>query len=360
MGKPAFSSMDFVEDRLLHSVPHNVTKIGTVSICIGGGKPELKERKLAAQEENVVIKAGDAVLTLMPRLGGKIASIRVQGHELLQAPLLPYSPRTKFMGFDEADASGWDECLPSVAGCSVQTAAGQAHIPDHGDLWRLPWQVLQASEDAATLRVNGFSLPLQLTRSIIFTETQTGYRLQLLYSLTNLGAYDLPWSWAAHPLYAVDAGDRILLPESVQFVRVEGSGNHRLGLQNSSIAWPIATTPAGDQVDLSTAAAADSGFGDKLFAGPFQSKSDGWATLERPKIGLRLTVRFEPALTPYLGLWLCYGGWPDAQGQKQVCVALEPATAPVDSLATTGPWSRVLEPGETCTWPMELAIDRMN
>jgi galactose mutarotase-like enzyme len=267
------------------------------------------------------------------------------------------------MAFDQADASGWDECLPSVAECTIETAAGSAHVPDHGDLWRIPWQVLQASEDAATFRANCFSLPLQLTRSVICATTNTGWRLQLLYSLTNLGAYNVPWSWAAHPLFVVEAGDRILLPKSVKTVRVEGSGGNRLGVHDDSIAWPTPTLRDSSVVDLSTAAAPDSGFGDKLFAGPFTSQTDGWATLERPGIGLSLTVRYEPALTPYLGLWLCYGGWPDAQdansGPKQVCVALEPATAPVDSLAATGSWSRMLEPGESFTWPMELTIERL-
>jgi len=36
---------------------------------------------------------------------------------------------------------------------------------------------------------------------------------------------------------------------------------------------------------------------------------------------------------------------------------MEPATAPVDSLAETGPWSRVLAPGESYRWPMTVAID---
>jgi len=74
-------------------------------------------------------------------------------------------------------------------------------------------------------------------------------------------------------------------------------------------------------------------------------------------------VRFAPAATPYLGLWICFGGWPDGlgneSGAKQVCVALEPATAPTDSLADIGPWSRMIAPGETFTWPMELVIDRV-
>jgi galactose mutarotase-like enzyme len=86
----------------------------------------------------------------------------------------------------------------------------------------------------------------------------------------------------------------------------------------------------------------------------------GWCALERVRVGLRLTVRFDPSFTQYLGLWLCYGGWPQGEGAKQFCVAAEPATAPVDSLAETGSWSRWLEPGETTNWPMELAIDRIS
>jgi galactose mutarotase-like enzyme len=321
---------------------------------------------LAGTKENVVIQSGQCTVTLMPALGGKIGSLRVRDRELLQAPLQAYGPRTQAMAFSGSDASGWDECLPSVAECSVTTEAGQALIPDHGDLWRVPWQVLQASGDSATMRANCFSLPLQLTRSTILSETPSGWRLQLLYSLTNLGAYRVPWSWAAHPLFAVEQGDRIVLPESIHTLRVEGSGGNRLGAGGDTVSWPIAKTGHGTEqgieIDLRNVEAADSGVGDKLFAGPLEDAQDGWAILERPTAGLRLTVRFEPALTPYLGLWLCYGGWPDtpgATGLKQVCVALEPATAPVDALNNTGPWSRWLDIGETFTWPMELEINEI-
>lgn len=316
----------------------------------------------AGTKENVVIQAGLCALTLIPALGGKLASLRVQSKdrtdELLQSALHPYAPRTHTMGFSEADASGWDECLPSVADCTLETEAGTASVPDHGDLWRVPWQVLNASEDSATLRANCFSLPLQLTRSVILSESLTGWQLQFLYSLTNLGAYNVPWSWAAHPLFAAEAGDRILLPESIQTLRVEGSGDNRLGGNGDTVAWPLARTARGAETDLSIASSPDSGFGDKLFTGQL-SPSDNWATLERKRLGLRLTVRFDSRLTPYLGLWLCYGGWPGGAGKQQVCVALEPTTAPVDSLAISGPWSRSLEPGETFTWPMELQIERI-
>jgi len=259
------------------------------------------------------------------------------------------------MSFDESDASGWDECLPSVAACQVETEAGTAAIPDHGDLWRVPWQVVETTADSVTMRARCFSIPLELTRSLLLLETPAGWQLQLLYTLANRGAERVPWSWAAHPLFHCEPGDRIVLPPDVAQVRLEGSRGGRLGPGGIELQWPVATLADGARHDLSLVHAAATGWADKLFTGALPA---GWAVLERPSISMRITVRFDPTVTPYLGLWLCYGGWPEGDTAKQVCVALEPATAPVDSLAETGAWSRWLAPGETISWPMEVTLER--
>ena len=316
---------------------------------------------MAVKEENVVITAGSCSVLVMPAQGGKIASLRIGSHELLHPPLNPYGPRNRTMGFSEGDASGWDECLPSVAECSVTTKAGTMTVPDHGDLWRVPWQVLESTEDSITLRAQCFSLPLQLTRSLILSETVSGWKIRLLYSLINLADYAVPWAWTAHPLFACEEGDRIVLPSGVRSLRLEDSLGSRLGTRGDAVAWPMAKVvngPVADgaEDDLSRAHAGCSRRADKLFAGPMQ---EGWSQLERAAIGLRITVGFDPHITPYLGLWLCYGGWPQGHELKQVCVALEPATAPVDSLAASGDWSRWLDPGVTVNWPMEVDIERL-
>jgi galactose mutarotase-like enzyme len=306
------------------------------------------------ENENVVLRAGSLSLTLLPHLGGKIASIRIGETELLQAPLLPYAARTQTMAFDEGDASGWDECLPSVAACSVQLADGSAaQIPDHGDLWRVEWQSTGAIE--GTLRAECFSLPLVLVRRLAVSETEAGRELRLNYTATNTGKKAIPWSWAAHPLFVAEAGDRIVLPDSIHCLRLEGSGGQRLGTGGETVSWPIARLAAGGETDLSLAQSIDSGIGDKLFAGPLSAK-ENWCALERPGAGVTIRVSFDPAATPYLGLWICYGGWPDRPGAKQECVAMEPCTAPVDSLAVPGPWSRTLAAGESFSWPMTVEI----
>ena len=122
--------------------------------------------------------------------------------------------------------------------------------------------------------------------------------------------------------------------------------------------WPVATLAAGGTADLSVVNRRDSGIGDKLFAGPL-SADENWCALERKSAGLRIRVRFDSAATPYLGLWICYGGWPERPGPKQVCVAMEPSTAPVDSLAVKGRWSRELAAGESFSWPMQVEIERI-
>jgi len=308
------------------------------------------------EKVNVLIQAGECSVTLLPLLGGKVASIYVKGHELLQAPLAPYGPRTQTMAFDQGDASGWDECLPSVAGCTVDTAAGPASVPDHGDLWRVEWQQVSASSVCATLRGECFSLPLALERTVTLTEIAKGWQLAVSYKVTNTGTIPAPWSWAAHPLYTAEAGDRVILPDSISELQLEGSGGNRLGKNGDRVAWPIAKLAGGGTTDLSLAEAPESGIGDKLFAGPLGAE-ENWCVLERPKVGLRIRVRFDAAATPYLGLWICHGGWPDRPGLKQTCVAMEPCTAPVDSLAIPGPWSRVLAAGESFSWPMIVEIE---
>jgi galactose mutarotase-like enzyme len=323
-------------------------------------------------KENVLIHAGDCSLTVLPELGGKIASIRIGDRELLQAPLVPLAGRTRTMSFDAGDAGGWDECLPSVAACDVSTAGGMAHVPDHGDLWRVEWERqgsgIRDQGSSALNHANGrnpasitlsgtcFSLPLELKRTLTLTEQKDGWRLDLGYKLTNMAAYPVPWSWAAHPLFAVEPGDRILLPQSIHALRVEGSGGGRLGKNGDTISWPTAALAGGGSTDLSIAQSPQSGIGDKLFAGPL-AESENWCALERPSVHLRIRVSLDPSVTPYLGLWICYGGWPESPGPKQTCVAIEPATAPVDSLAEAGPWSRLLEPGASAEWAMRVDFE---
>jgi galactose mutarotase-like enzyme len=305
---------------------------------------------LISSKENVILTQGSLVLEVLPALGGKLASLRYGGNELLQQPLVPYAPRTRDMGFEESDASGFDECLPSVAACTVETSAGTVSVPDHGDFWRIPWNCEQTGPNELFLEAQGFSLPILFRKRIRLEEDA----VHLLYEVKNTGATPLSYLWSAHPLFAVNPGDRIVLPPSVTEVSVEGSGKGRLS--GKSCSWPIAVTSDGSTVDLSFTGSATDGIGDKLFA---STPNDGWCVLERPQVDLRLEVQFEPKVTPYLGLWLCYGGWPEDHVARQYCVALEPCMAPADSLALGTHWAHSLAPGQTESWPLTIRLSSL-
>jgi len=303
--------------------------------------------------EQVALENSAMRVTILPSLGGKIASIRVfpDGEELLQQPLQTYALRTRYMSFDASDASGWDECLPSVAACEVPTDSGLASVPDHGDFWQVPWEVVSQSGIELEMSANGFSLPLRFSRTLRLD----GNRLRVAYALRNLSSESVEYIWSAHPLFAVEQGDRIVLPDSVREVTVEGSAQGRLGKLGTMQAWPKATLMSQEIADLTLAGKVTDGIGDKLFA---DSPSEGWCAIERKRLNRRVELRFDPADLPYLGLWICYGGWPEHNNIRQQCVALEPCTALGDSLATAVRQGRARQvaPKAEHRWSVEFRV----
>jgi galactose mutarotase-like enzyme len=302
----------------------------------------------------LVLKTDTFIADVLPALGGKIASMRSRGIELLQQPLLPYAPRTAVMSFEESDASGFDECLPSVSACKIGTPSGTAFIPDHGEFWRLPFEVKSQTPEEIHLTATGAVLPLRFDRKLRVSSSPDGaVTLSIDYQVENVCNHEVHYAWSAHPLFAVDPGDRILLPPSITEVTVEGSGRNRLGTRGDVQSWPLARLSSGNLAPLDVAGHVSDNIGDKVYAA---APPEGWCAIERKSAGLRVQVEFDPARSPFLGLWLCYGGWPENGTRRQYCVALEPCNSPVDSLAAAieHQRARTLAPGQCDFWWMKI------
>ena len=301
--------------------------------------------------DSIILKTDTMTATVLPQLGGKIASLKMNGTELLQQPLRPYALRTFTMGFEESDASGFDECLPSVAACVIPNSNGKTEIPDHGEFWRLPCAIEALAPNRVKLTAAGTALPLRFERTLRLE----GNTLRIDYRVENTGLEEIPYAWAAHPLFSVDPGDVISLPPSVQQVKVEGSAHSRLGAAGTVLGWPMTTLPDGSSAALHIVGDTSEQIGDKLFAA---APPESWYILDRKKAGLRLRIDFDPSLSPYLGLWLCYGGWPEGQANRQNCVAIEPCNAPVDSLeaALQSGLARHLAPRQSDSWWMTISL----
>lgn len=286
---------------------------------------------------------------IAPDIGGKITSLRSMrtGEEFFLPPLKTYGTIPVAANFCDSDGGGFDECLPSVAAC--ESIAGEPPVPDHGDLWRLMWQV-DSDQTTVVLHADAASRPLRLTRRA----SLQGSSLVLEYELANLSAAPTTWLWSAHPLLRVEPGDRIVLPGEINEVFVDYSATGLL-VSNHSIAWPLAQTSSGLPVDFSEVAERDGVTAFKLFA---QMGELGWGAIYRKRVGQGLAIRFAPSILSFLGLWICSGAWPEGDGEKQYTVGLEPTTSNTDSLASAerNGTARSLGGRKLCRWKLEIQL----
>ncbi len=245
-------------------------------------------------------------LAIRPERGGRVTSLRLGGHELLDQGIGVDDPDAP--GFVEAGAWGWDEMVPTVDPRPYPGPgpwAGQ-ELPDHGEAWRLPWSVLAETAASAEMECSGIRLPWRLRRRITLGEQAV--RVEYVYQ--NWGAYPLYAYWCAHPLFQYEAG-----------MTVEGFGS-------------ISELPEGTSTKL------------HLQAGSVDHVRLAWRS------GSAVEVAWGPSLTPYVAIWACNG---DLGGYRQV--AVEPATGGNDHPDPAVP-PPLLEPGEELRWWLEIRDSR--
>jgi hypothetical protein len=303
----------------------------------------------------IVLRNGAMQVVLLPGSGGRIESLQGDGVEFLLQPSRRfdrgefYRRQISGMRFQDGACSGMDECLPTVAKSSVGLPG--LEVPDHGDFWAIPWTVIvPASASTVTIAADGTSRPLRFTKRL---DVQPTF-LRIDYAVQNLSSQRVDYLYACHPLFAIAPGDRVVLPTEVTSLRVESSCHERLGVQGDSVLWPLGLSARG-QVDLSVALHGGADLADMLYTARLAA---GRCGIYRSAMRRGIVLHFDPVCLPYLGLWLCYGGWPDDSEQRQVAVALEPTVAPRGSLedAVRDGIAPTLSPYEGRAWSIEFHI----
>jgi galactose mutarotase-like enzyme len=162
--------------------------------------------------EGHVLENDTLRVVIVPALGAKIVSLihKSAHHEWLAAPTHSVRARKYSDTFIDHDLAGWDEMFPTIVTCQVPHEPA-VMLPDHGEVWALPWVVLGGRGGTLELQVNGRALSYVLTR----TAALMGNTLRLDYRLQNLSEMPLPFLWAAHPLFNADGHTHIELPASV-------------------------------------------------------------------------------------------------------------------------------------------------
>ena len=297
-------------------------------------------------------------LTIVPDLGGKITSIiRLEsGHEyLLQPTELERADRARSYGdkFEDYETSGFDECAPTVAACLYPEEPFLAsRLPDHGDVWCLPSAVEMVGQQIC-LTNHLRSLPLRFKKKVRLQEN----KVRLDYEVTNLSQSTVKFLWSAHPLLGVEAGAEIMLPKEVKEVEVGWSAEERLGKPGDRCSWPEANERSGRMVKLNRIVSPSAGSAEKLFT---PRLSQGFCGMFLPREDEGIAFRFDPRLVPFVGIWMCQGGWPTSRAIKHFTAALEPCFGRPDSLeeAIRRNECAVLRGHESMRWWMEIEVSR--
>jgi hypothetical protein len=181
-----------------------------------------------------------------------------------------------------------------------------------------------------------------------------GSSVLLRYEVENRSDIEFQWLWSAHPLLAVEAGCRIILPREVTEVFVNWSRNDRLGKFGDTCGWPIARTGRGEDVDLTLLTSAKAGTADKLFTPLSTAGKCG----VRYHSGESLFFHFSPTGVPHVGLWICQGGWP-TPANGHFTLALEPCTGRPDSLesAIKSGECKALAGRKKASWDLKLEVN---
>ncbi|MBK9232203.1 MAG: hypothetical protein WAV79_10375 [Anaerolineae bacterium] len=293
----------------------------------------------------VIGRSPFVTLTVIPAWGAKIASLRAaDGHEWLwRNPHLPWQlPTVATSYIREADVGGWDECFPAVGPGPYPLPPWQGRpIRDHGEVWAQAWEVEEAA-DCLRLATTGDQFPYRLVRTIRLAAAEPAF--EMTYELTNLSPAPFAFLWCAHPLLAIAPGMRLRLPPGSP-VRSDGHLPGRF------------TWPAAGALDLTHVPGPEAAWAAKLYVGPL---TEGWAALYDPATGRELRFEFDVRVTPFVGLWLNYGGWSGAGSAPYYNLGLEPCSGMPDDLASAvdPAWNAfsTVAAHSTLTWRLRVHV----
>lgn len=292
-------------------------------------------------------------IAVIPQAGGKIAScfdLQTRREWLWTNSRLPVQAPIYGASYVRAhDSGGFDECFPAVAEgpYPVEPWHGVG-IPDHGELWGLPWE---CEVEGRTLRmgVDGVRFPYRFERELELAEDAPELRLR--YRVQNRAPFAFPFIWSSHPLLSIRPGMRLLIPDGTP-MKVYGGSDPAVGDRGASFEWPML---AGQ--DLGLLPGPEAGYAVKIFG---DAPARGWVGLHDPETATTLRMEYDLAEIPQLGLWLNMGGWTPFEGEPAYYnLGLEPCIGAGDDLELAmrqfGSYGCLPAKGEL-TWNLTLRL----
>lgn len=279
--------------------------------------------------ECIVIENDNLRLKVIPKLGFKMSSLVYKHKEFLFQPTnFKYTLPNFNDPFSDYDTSGLDEMIPTIDSCVYED---NLYLPDHGDVWSLPWNV-EIIDSSVIGKVVLRSLPLEFSKKISFAGGNT---IRMDYVVKNTSLKEQSYLWALHGLNNFDDDTEIILPKSVN--RVLDVINNKVIDKNIE-----------DLLALSN-------YEDKKFYKFYllDELSAGECGLYYKNLELKYMIKFDKNVNPYLGVWITKGGF-----KGEYNCALEPSNGFYDSLklAKENDKYQKIMPFEEKNWTVYIEI----
>jgi galactose mutarotase-like enzyme len=287
----------------------------------------------------------------LPGQGAKLASLLYKplGFEMLVQRPDPHYLLQPFDGdYVAGECSGLDDMFPTIDACYYDRYpwAG-TKMADHGEVWSLPWEAV-IGDEGIRFSVYGVRFPYRLEKYVHLTGANI---LRLDYRLTNLSHFDFNCLWSAHPMFNLEEGAELVLPNGVQQIVSTLDISGKLGAYGDVFPWPDFTLPDGSRIDFRKMRPKTARDAYKYFIK--EKLPEGWCGVKYHQSNFSFVLSFPVERVPYLGILPNEGGWQDLYN-----IFLEPCTAPFDrpDAARYRGQGSTLPAGAVYEWHLNLTL----
>ena len=244
--------------------------------------------------------------------------------------------------YDDVWRGGFEELFP----CDAPGRFDGRELPDHGELWREPFEVVQQDAMHIFGRRACDSVPATVEKRIALMTDRPVARIA--YRVTNTSDVVLRFLFKLHAAMRVEAGDELLLAGGTVTAVAPGFGPLA---DAAPLAWPARRTHTGEALDLSRVRASDEGFREFVYVSDLPA---GWCGVRRRRTGSKFRLRYPRDVFSHCWLFITYGGW-----RGYHTVVLEPCTNWPKDLAAAAQRGRCasLGPGEWLNATIELSVE---
>lgn len=236
-------------------------------------------------------------VTVLPQVGAKINEFI---DKRIARDLLYHHPRVEIRqpifgaNVDNFWSGGIDDAFPTGHPCVID---GE-ELPFLGEVWSLPWEIIETSPNSVTFSRKGVITPFKLEKTIELIPDEN--IVEVKYSLTNIGYKKFDYLWGVHPALPLGKNTKLSVPAKFAW---HADGTHQKDftpefLAGQAQSWPIKSITDPPELPALT--------WNHLY---LSDLSEGWLAVSDEKEKWGFGMAFDKEFFSDVHIWMVDGGW---------------------------------------------------